>query len=74
MKIYLFYIFYRHIKAFDKQTKGNPDEQERVAKMLLKMTENTMKQHPLWMKFQPDQFIQAKEEMHKYIFSKLYST
>lgn len=62
----------RFIKNFEKNTRGNVNEEVKVTRNLLTATENSMKQHPIWEKLPENHFVVAKEEMHKYIFSKLY--
>lgn len=62
----------RFIKNFEKSTKGVIAEEVKLTQNLLIATKNTMKQHPLWEKLPDSHFIIAKEEMHKYIYSKLY--
>lgn len=69
---YFLFTSNRIIKNFEKNTKGVVAEEVKVTQNLLIATQNTMKQHPLWEKLPENHFVIAKEEMHKYIFSKLY--
>lgn len=69
---YFLFTLNRIIKNFEKNTKGVVAEEVKVTQNLLIATQNTMKQHPLWEKLPENHFVIAKEEMHKYIFSKLY--
>ena len=61
------------IKNIEKNAKGDVAEEFKQTQNLLIATQNTMKQHPLWAKLSVSHFVVAKEEMHKYIFSRLYS-
>ena len=64
----------RFIKNFEKNTRGNTAEEVKTTRNLLVATENSMRKHPLWEKLPENHFVVAKEEMYKYIFSKLYPT
>lgn len=61
------------IKGFEKKTKGNPDEEVKNTKLLITATENSMRHHVLWSKLPQNYFVIAKEEMQKYIYTRLYN-
>ena len=61
------------VKGFEKKTKGNVEEEVKNTRLLIKATENSLKHHPIWSKLPYSHTIVAKEEMQRYIYSRLYN-
>eukprot|EP00727_Mastigamoeba_balamuthi_P013039 m51a1_g8358 hypothetical protein (886) ;mRNA; f:76191-79420 len=60
------------VKTFEKQTKGVEKEEERVLKTFLAVVEKAMRTRSIWARLPAKHFVIAREEMHKYIYQRLY--